>query len=68
MQYSNADFIDEIINELESYSMDRLPRVKKQWIHEINVSDFPFRVKILMVYMAGTVCDFVIQEKKERSV
>ena len=64
----DTDYIDRIIAELEGYSLDRLPWVKKQWIHEINVSDFPFRVKILMVYMAGTVCDFVIQEKKERSV
>ena len=53
---------------MEGYSLDRLPWVKKQWIHAINTEDFPFRVKILMVYMAGTVCDFVIQEKKERSV
>lgn len=65
MAVNDADFIDRIITELDSYSLDRLPWVKKQWIHEINVSDVPFSVKVKVIYLAGAACDLVIQKKKD---
>ena len=65
MRYSNADFIDGIINELDSYSIERLPWVKKQWIHEINVSEFPFSVEVKAIYLAGMACDLVMQAKMD---
>lgn len=66
MTASNAEITDEIVTELSSYSLDRLPQVKKKWIHEINCSDLPFSVKVKAIYFAGTACDLVMQEKNKR--
>lgn len=59
--------IDKIVTELSSYSLDRLPQVKKRWIYEINKSSLPFCVKVKAVYFAGTACDLVIQEVREKA-
>lgn len=66
MTVKDAEFIDRIVAELDSYSLDKLPQVKKKWIHAINCSDFPFGFKVIAIYMAGMVCDLVIQKKEKQ--